>query len=295
MTPRQLNAFTVVAQTLSFTLACEQLHMSQPALSLAIRKLEESLGGRLLTRTTRQVRLTPEGAALLPQAVRLLASWNGLREFQKQRFSRQRQRVTVATMPSFAGNVLPAILRDYREHGSHAEITVQDVIHERVVELVEAGEVELGFCFEPDPSPRVVFEPMFVDRFVAVVPPHSELAERSAVSWAQLLEHSFITLQRPSSMRRLLERRVQSKGLQLQVAVECHQLATVGQLVAEGLGVSVVPSLCEKQMLSSGVRCLRLKEPIVRQAVGLITRRDQVLSDAAAAFRLQARKTSARG
>ncbi len=55
MTPRQLKAFTVVAQTLSFARACERLHLSQPALSLAIRSLEEALGGRLLTRTTRQV------------------------------------------------------------------------------------------------------------------------------------------------------------------------------------------------------------------------------------------------
>src|SRR5690349_19963292 len=109
MTPRRLKAFTVVAQTVSSARACERLHLSQPALSLAIRSLEEALGGRLLTRTTRQVRLTPEGAALLPHAIQLLADWENVRERMQQRFTLQRGHVTVAAMPSFASNVLPGI------------------------------------------------------------------------------------------------------------------------------------------------------------------------------------------
>src|SRR5688572_9957552 len=145
MTPRQLKAFTVVAQTLSFARACEQLHLSQPALSLAIKGLEEALGGRLLTRTTRQVRLTPEGAALLPQALQLLAEWDNVREHLRQRFTLQRGHVTIAAMPSFAVNILPGMLLRYRERYPNVEVTVHDVVHEHVVEMVEAGRVELGF------------------------------------------------------------------------------------------------------------------------------------------------------
>src|SRR5690606_40115755 len=94
MTPRQLQAFAAVAQTLSFARACERLHISQPALSLAIKNLEEELGGKLFARTTRQVRLTPEGAALLPQALQLLADWENVRERLRQRFTLQRGHVT---------------------------------------------------------------------------------------------------------------------------------------------------------------------------------------------------------
>ncbi len=126
------------------------------------------------------------------------------------------------------------------------------------------------------------FEPLFVDRFMAIVPADSDPeARRSSVSWTQLLTHDFITLQRPSSMRRLLEDSLATKGIELRVALECHQLATVGQLVAAGLGVSVVPSLCQRQMSALGVCCLPVQRPSVRKAVGLITRRDQQLSTAA--------------
>ena|SRR5690606_646252 len=289
MTPRQLQAFVAVAQTLSFARACERLHMSQPALSLAIRNLEEELGGRLLARTTRQVRLTPEGAALLPQALQLLADWDNVRERLRQRFTLQRGHVTIAAMPSFAGNILPAILKEYRERHPNVEVTVHDVIQEQVVDMVESGRVEVGFGFEPE-ADTLAFERLFDDRFVAIVPPGSRLAKKSVLSWAELLEHDFIALQRPSSTRRLLEDSLAAKGMRLRVALECHQLATISQWVAAGLGVSVMPALCQRLVLAAGARCVRLSRPTVQKAVGLIVRRDQQLSTAAFAVRAAMRE-----
>jgi LysR family transcriptional regulator, carnitine catabolism transcriptional activator len=292
MTPRQLRAFATVAQTLSFARACERLHLSQPALSLAIRNLEDSLGGRLLTRTTRQVRLTPEGAALLPQALQLLADWDNVRERMRQRFTLQRGHVTLAAMASFAGNVLPRLLRKYRERFPNVEVTVHDVIQEQVLEMVESGRVEIGVGFEPEAKNVLAFEPLIVDRFMAIVPPDSPLKNEKSVTWAQLLDHDFISLQRPSSMRRVLEESLAAKKMELRVAFECHQLATVGEFVAGGLGVSVVPSICERQVSALGVRCLMLSRPSVRQPIGLITRIDQELSTAASAIRAVMRETA---
>jgi len=285
MTPRQLQAFTAVAQTLSFARACERLHMSQPALSLAIRSLEQTLGGRLLTRTTRQVRLTPEGAALLPRALQLLADWDNVRERIKQQFALQTGHVTVAAMPSFAGNVLPGILREYRRRHPNIEVAVHDVVQEQVVEMVESGRVELGFGFEPERESTLAFDPVFVDPFVAIVPAESALAAATSVSWGQLLNHRFIALQRPSSTRRLLEESLAAKGVELRVALECHQLATVIQFVAAGLGVSVVPSLCRQQASALDARCLKLSRPSIRKPVGLIMRSEQQFSTAASAIR----------
>lgn len=259
--------------------------MSQPALSLAIRSLEQTLGGRLLTRTTRQVRLTPEGAALLPRALQLLADWDNVRERIKQRFALQTGHVTVAAMPSFAGNVLPGILHEYRQRHPNIEVAVHDVVQEQVTEMVESGRVELGFGFEPEGESTLAFDPVFVDPFVAIVPAESALAAATSVSWGQLLNHRFIALQRPSSTRRLLEESLAAKGVELRVALECHQLATVIQLVAAGLGVSVVPSLCRQQASALGAHCVKLTRPSIRKPVGLIMRADQQLSSAASAIR----------
>lgn len=285
MTPRYLRAFVTVAQTLSFVRASERLHMSQPALSLAIRNLEESLGGRLLSRSTRQVRLTPEGQALLPQAVQLLADWDTVRDRSRQRFTMQRGHVAIAAMPSFAGNVLPAVLQTFRSRFPNIELTVHDVVHEDVLAMVESGRVELGFGFEPEPKSALAFEALFVDRFIAIVPDREPWAQLDKVSCAQLLEHRFIALQRPSTVRTLLETSLAAKGLPLHVSLECNHLATVGQFVARGLGVSIVPQLCTPQMQALGVRCLKLLRPSIAKRVGVLSRADQQLSTAAAAIR----------
>ena len=264
--------------------------MSQPALSLAIRALEDSLGGRLLTRTTRQVRLTPEGGALLPQALRLLAEWDNVRERVHQRFTLQHGHIAIASMPSFAGNVLPPLLRHFRERFPNVEIAVNDVVQEQVLEMVQSGRVEIGFGFEPESSQGLAFEPLFEDQFIAIVPLSWPLKGARSVTWARLLTDNFIALQRPSSTRRLLEDSLAAHGIELKAALECHQLATVGQFVAAGLGVSVVPALCRSQMSAIGAQCLQLHRPLIRKSVGLIRRMDQELSSVASAIRETMRK-----
>ncbi|WP_051530201.1 LysR family transcriptional regulator [Halomonas halodenitrificans] len=283
MTTKQLRAFLAVAQTLSFTQACEHLHLSQPALSLAIKGLEESLGGRLLTRTTRSVRLTPEGESLVPLAKRLVAEWDNTEELMRQRFTLQMGRLGVAAMPSFASNLLPTALMAFRQRYPRVNITVHDVINEQVIDMVRNGQVELGIAFEPEATGSLAFTPLFDDRFVAVVPPRSLLARQATLRWEMLLTHDFIALQRPSMVRRLLERQLATEGMSLPTAFESHQLATVGRMVASGLGVSAVPSLCRRQMEELGACCLTLETPAIERAVGILTHGE--LSTAALALK----------
>ncbi|WP_275289347.1 LysR family transcriptional regulator [Halomonas elongata] len=285
MTVKQLRAFLAVAQTLSFTQACERLHLSQPALSLTIKGLEDTLGGRLLNRSTRSVRLTPEGETLLPLAKRLLADWDNTEEMLRQRFTLRLGSVAVAAMPSFAGNQLPALLASFRRRHPGINVTVHDVINEDVIDMVRQGRVELGIAFEPEAGETLRVDPLFMDRFVAVVPADSPLADHHALDWAQLLTQDFITLQRPSMVRRMLERRLGDDGISLAVAFESHQLTTVGRMVADGLGVSAVPSLCIDQMHELGARCLPLHSPIIERSVGVLSPRTGELSVAAQALR----------
>jgi len=285
MTPRQLRAFAAIAETLSFARACERLHISAPALSLAIRNLERTLGGRLFVRTTRSVRLTPEGMALLPQAQRLLADWESVRERVKQQFTLQRGHVTIAAMPSFAGNVLPRVLKRFRDRFPGVEVSVHDVIQEQVLDMVQSGRVEIGFGFEPEGVANLAFESLLVDPFVAIVSADSPLSQARSVTWSQLLNQKFIALQRPSSTRSLIEQSLAQSGLNLTVALECHQLTTIGQFVAAGLGVSVVPAICRRQMLELGAVCLPLSRPRIRKPIGAISRADQQLSTAVYAIR----------
>ncbi len=284
MTVKQIRAFLAVAQSLSFAVACERLHLSQSALSLTIKALEEGLGGRLFSRTTRNVALTPEGQALLPRARRLVADWDNAEDEMRQLFTLQRGRVTLATIPSFACNLLPPILKNFRLRYPNLNVTVNDVVNEQVLEMVRDRQVELGVAFEPALGSSLSFTPLYIDRFVAVVPADSELAEGSVIDWKTLLEQPFITLQRPSAVRVLLEEHLQARQMKLPVEFESHQLVTVGRMVASGLGVSAVPALCAEQMRELGARCLTLHEPVVERAMGVLTKPGHELSAAAQAL-----------
>ncbi|OOG86833.1 LysR family transcriptional regulator [Pseudomonas sp. A25(2017)] len=284
MTLKQIRAFLAVAQSLSFAVACERLHLSQSALSLTIKALEEGLGGRLFSRNTRNVALTPEGESLLPLARRLIADWDNAEDEMRQRFTLQRGRVTLAAMPSFAGNLLPPILKTFRARYPNVNVTVNDVINEQVLEMVRDRHVELGVAFEPMQGSSLAFTPLYLDRFVAVVPLDSPLALRDEIQWETLLEQPFITLQRPSTVRVMLEEHLLARGMKLPVEFESHQLATVGRMVASGLGVSAVPALCVGQMHELGARCITLSDPVIERAIGVLTKPGHELSAAAQAL-----------
>ena len=152
MSVKQLRAFLAVAHTLNFAHASERLNLSQPALSLTIKGLEEALGGALLQRSTRKVTLTQEGELFLPMARQLLADWDNVEEAMRQSFTLQRGKISVAAMPSFAANVLPEALKAFRDRYAGVNVTVHDVINEQVIEMVREGRVEMGIAFEPSPT-----------------------------------------------------------------------------------------------------------------------------------------------
>ncbi|BBB26349.1 LysR family transcriptional regulator [Amphritea japonica] len=281
ITLKQLRAFVAVARTQSFTEACAQVHLSQPALSITIKNLEEEAGGALFSRTTRAIALTPEGEEFYPVAQKMIHDYDAALDDLTQRFALNRGRVVLAAMPSFASSLLPGIISDYRSLYPNVSVTVNDVIAEDVVDMVRNGQVEVGVTFDPGRFDDLSFTPLFDDRFVAVVYPDHPLALQERVAWQALLDNDFIALQRPSSIRLLIEAKLRQLGLQVLPEFETHQLATIGRMVATGLGVSAVPSLCIQQMRESGAICRELDTPVMSRPVGILTRKRYPLSKAA--------------
>tara|TARA_R110002167_G_scaffold6671_13_gene31439 strand:+ start:7443 stop:8345 length:903 start_codon:yes stop_codon:yes gene_type:complete len=281
---KQLRAFIAVAQTLSFTEACAQVHLSQPALSIAIKNMEEAVGGSLLIRSTRILSLTPEGVQFLPVAQRLLADWDGAFNDLHELFALQRGQLSVAAMPSFASHQLPAVLARYRQRYPAVNIRVQDVVAEEVVEMVRSGRVELGVAFELETDPELLFTPLFEDPFIAVLPPEHPLLQHQQLNWSMIAESPFLTLQPPSMIRQLILDRMTEHGIKLKIEFESHQLVTIIRMVVCGLGISVVPALCIPQIEQQGAEWRPLLEPEVRRTVGIYTRKRYPLSKAAEAM-----------
>ncbi len=283
-TLKQIRAFVMVAKSNSFAEACEILHLSQPALSISIKNLESIVGGALFIRSTRSVSLTPEGEAFLPIAQNLLVNWDDAFNDLNNLFSLNRGKLTLASMPSFASSELPAQLQKFKASYPKINIKVHDVIAEDAVHMVKNGQVELALTFDPDEEDYLNFEPLFTDTFVIALPEKHELLKHDNITWPMVAKYPFIMLQRPSSIRHLIDNALKDENIDLNVELEANQLVTIGQMVSINLGISAMPSLCKTQLQAQGVVCRSLTQPTISRRVGIVTRTRYPLSSAAKAF-----------
>nr|WP_010131853.1 LysR family transcriptional regulator [Microbulbifer agarilyticus] len=287
-TIKQLRAFVAVATTHSLAEASAQLHVSQPAISVAIRSLEDSLGGTLFSREGRQLVLTPEGIAFVERARQLLHNWDNTLDAVQQRFRLQQGQLSIAAIPAFALNHMPELLRAFHQRYPDINIVLEDIVMERVISAVQEGRAELGFSFRPDDLGSLTFTPIGDDRFIAVLPQGHPLENKPLVHWADLAREPFIAMNRGSAVRRWTDAAFsQSDAVGDAVPrliCEAYQLSTIGRLVKSGLGVSAAPSLCIGQMQSYGLVCKPLAEPVVCHPVGILAREVGALSAPAQAF-----------
>ena len=284
ITLKQIRAFLAIAQVKSFAEACELLHISQPALSVTIKNLEATIGGQLFSRSTRALALTPEGQQFLPIAKRLLTDFDTALVELHESFALKRGNLSFAAMPSFASTLLPKQLVDFNSQYPAVKVKVHDVIAEDAVAMVRSGKVEFAISFDPGNSDDLNFETLFTDKFIAVFPQSHPLANTKNIQWQQLSQYPFITLQRPSSIRLLLDETLAKEGIFLDIAFEANQLATVVQMVANDLGISVIPSLYQQQLSALKLNYCQINEPVISRRVGIISKRRHVFSHAATEF-----------
>jgi LysR family carnitine catabolism transcriptional activator len=283
-TIKQLRAFAAVAKTRSLAEASAQLHISQPALSVAIRNLETAAGGQLFNRESRQLALTPEGREFLARAEQLLHSFDKSLHELRQRFELQRGQLALAVIPAFALNRLPPLLARFHRKHPDIDISLEDCVMELTLQSVREGRAELGISFKPDDLGGLEFIAFGRDRFQAVLPAKHPLAGKKSVRWVDLAAEPFIAMNRGSAVRRWTEQAFAECGKPARLFCEANQLSTIGQLVKAGLGISAMPRLCEAQMRAYGLQCLPLTGPVVEQQLGALLKSRGALSAPAQAF-----------
>lgn len=268
---RQLRAFIAITETGSFVEASEQLHMSQPALSISIRKLEDIVGGALFKRTTRGVQLTPEGQIFLPVARRLIGDWQQAFDDLGNLFRKQRGKVTLAALPTLAAGFLPQVLADFRARYPNIAISVNDVLASEIDDLVRERRADIGLSVQPADIASFHFEPLLDDWFVAVCPVGHPLMDQAEVSWEDLLRYPLIELSRLSSTRQAIEKVLEQLSVSMDLFCEVSQIGTAGRMVAAGLGVAALPSLSFNQISGEGLDWRPLSNPSVLRTLGIIT------------------------
>ncbi|QJQ95844.1 MULTISPECIES: LysR family transcriptional regulator [Halomonadaceae] len=279
-----LQAFIHVAELGSFHQAAKRLHMSQPALSRRIQKLEEALEVSLLERTTRRTRLTNIGLEFLPRARRMVEEYDssilGIRELA----THQKGTVTIACLPTAAFYFLPSVIRGFSEAWPGIRIRILDVSAAEGLERVINGDADFGINMISAQSSEVSFTPLLKDPFVLALRSDHPLASKPEIHWRDLQDVRLITVSRDSGNRILLDNTLSAEGIRLNSFYEVQHLSTSLGLVESGLGVAILPRMTMPGN-DHDILCSReLPEPHIQRTIGLVTSNNHTLSGTAQLF-----------
>lgn len=274
-----MQAFLGIVECGGFQQAAEHLHLSQTAVSHRIRKLEEQLGVRLLTRTTRQVTLTDAGRALLPgirRAMQELAqSYDRARQYQ----STAPHWLAVACLPTLAASRLSPALRTFaRQHPAMAVRVFDDTVND-IAQHVAAGAAAFGISIASAPRPGLVARVFAQEPFVLVCATNHPLAQHATVNWADLTQDTLIRISLPAGNAATIDDALESRRHHFHWGYEVQHTALALDLVASGLGVTVVPALSVGRF--PGVCARPLAAPTVSRSLTLVTRQHDTLSEPA--------------
>lgn len=281
---RQLRAFVTVAESGSFTRAAGSLNLSQPALTVQIRKLEEGLGLRLFDRNTRSVALTRSGRELLPALGRILRELDGVVAETRQLSTMQRGVIRLAALPSFASGVLPEIIADFRRRHPGIGFSVRDVIASGVAELVASGEADLGLTGGAVLGPDLEILLRGADRMHAVYPEGHQLARRAAIGIADLARHPLVLMDRATSVRQVVEAAFAAAGIVPLVGAEVTYMASAVGMVRAGLGIAILPGSAMEVRAERGLRSQRIEGEGFARPIAVVKRRGRTLPPASERF-----------
>jgi DNA-binding transcriptional LysR family regulator len=291
---RLLRSFVAVAEELHFGRAAKRLHISQPPLSVHIRRLEEDLGVRLFERSKRHVALTEAGGALVGRARHLLAEAARTEQDVRRVGRGEAGTLSIAYTPTATYEVLPPLVRAFRAAHPEVRLELCEMRSPDQPDALREGRCELGFACGPVDASGLAVETIAVEELIAVLPAGHELAGRAAVPIRRLARQPFV-LVRPDvepAWADASDRALRRAGAAPRVVQYTDtKLALLG-LVAAGVGVSVV-SASMRRMAREGVVFAPLSGVSVRLPLVLLER--AALSPRARAFATLAARARRRG
>ena len=274
-----------VVRERSFSRAAEQLRRTQPAVSLAVRRLEEACGERLLDRSSKQPRLTGAGVLVTRRAEQMLRQRAALEHDLLELRGLQRGKLTVGANESTAFFLLP-LVEAYHARWPEVKLEIRRSLSRNIPAEVLSGDLDLGVvAYDPewhDLNAPIVYR----DRLAFIVYPGHPLAgAHRAVNLARLGAERFIAHNVVSPYRDFTVSTFRRLGVPLNITVEMPTIESIKQLVARGLGVAFVPRISAARELDAGIlHEVPLRQFRAERPLRLLSPRSGVLSHAARAF-----------
>ncbi|SFZ85952.1 DNA-binding transcriptional regulator, LysR family [Devosia enhydra] len=237
---RQLEIFRAVMQTGSFTAAGEALQMSQPAVTKAIRRMEDRLGFALFARGRGRIRPTPEAASLHLEAEKVFSSIAVVEKFAYDLREAHSGVLSIASTPTMSCGFLTEAIAAFRKKRPKVRVWLQITTTKQAMELAASGQIDLALVYAPGEHEGLDVIPLFSTEVVCVMPPGHALAQRPELSADELRDVPIITNVRNQPLHDLIDLAFQGVDLDRSVMIGTNSTITACALVRSGAGIAVV-------------------------------------------------------
>ena len=291
MTLTELRYIVAVAREKHFGRAAEACFVSQPTLSVAIKKLEEELDVKIFERGASEISVTPLGEAIVRQAQSVIEQAASIKEIAKRGKDPLNGPLKLGIIYTIGPYLLPELVRHAIEMTPQMPLMLQENFTVKLLEMLRTGELDCAIMAEPFPDTGLAIAPLYDEPFVVAVPKAHPLAQRKSVSAQELKRETMLLLGTGHCFRdQVLEvcpefARFSSDAEGIRKSFEGSSLETIKHMVASGMGVTVVPWLSVPREASGLVKYVPFEEPVPTRRVVLAWRRTFTRYEAIAALR----------
>src|SRR6202043_141941 len=255
---RQIRSFLSIAQTLHFGRTAEMIHLSQPALSLQIRALEDEIGVRLFERNRRKTALTAAGIAFREEATGALLRLDQAVHNAKLAAKGKLGILRIGFISTAGNEIVPTIIRQFRELNAEVEFSLRNILTIDQIQMLEAGSLDIGF-FRLPIGGHSELEVVTVHRepFVLVVPSSHKLAKKKRVRLSEVSDQDFVMYERryAPGFHDLIFGMLGDAKIVPNVSQSAAEISTLISLVDAHMGVAILPVSAVKHSVASVIAC----------------------------------------
>jgi DNA-binding transcriptional LysR family regulator len=274
---RDIRALIAVADAGSFTRAAERLHLSQPALTVQIRRLEQAIGARLFDRNSRNVALTPAGRELLPLLQKSLRDMETVLRDARALGIGESGTIRIACLPTFAASVLPELIQALKRDVPRAAFQIRDGVASLVNALVRSEDADIGVTGGDVLDPLLEVLHAGVDRLVVVCPKTHALAKKRRIALKDLLSTPLVLTAPETSVRAVVDAALSGADGAAEIACEPTYMMTAVAMVRGGLGVTILPQSAREVRAEPGLIARPIDHPAFVRPVAIVKKRGRTL------------------
>ncbi|MFK5708035.1 MULTISPECIES: LysR family transcriptional regulator [Lysinibacillus] len=238
---KQLHYFIAVSEQMNFSKAAERLHISQPSLSNAIKKLEQEIGSPLLERNTRNLQLTEAGELLFERAKVIVKNMEVLKIEMNEVIVHGTRDITIGVMESIK-HWLPKVIANYKKDYPQMKFHLVDILgSKRVKKSLKSYKTHVIITNQLMDDPELEVQTLYEERLVAVLPLHHPLAQKDTITISDICEEPFIISTEGFQTRRDILTSFEQAGKSINIQFEIERFETAVSLVREHLGVTILP------------------------------------------------------